>query len=62
MRREYAQWCREQGEQELTPQQFGRDLRLRHGVAQTRSNGHRYYTGITVFANDPEPPEHWSNQ
>jgi putative DNA primase/helicase len=62
MRSEYSKWCREQGEQEVSPQQFGRDLKARYNVQQIRSHGRRYYTGITVFANPPEEPEHWSNQ
>jgi putative DNA primase/helicase len=62
MRREYSNWCREQGETELSPQQFGRDLKARYDVQQTRSNGRRYYAGITVFTHPPEAAEHWSNQ
>lgn len=62
MRREYSSWCREQGEEELSPQQFGRDLKARYNVQQTRSHGRRYYAGITVFSQPPEDPEHWSNK
>jgi putative DNA primase/helicase len=62
MRKAYSGWCREQGEQELSPQQFGRDLKTRYNVGTIRSNGRRYYTGITVFQQPPEPAEHWSNR
>ncbi len=62
MRREYDTWCREQGETPLSPQQFGRDIKTRHDVQQVRSNGRRFYTGITVFRNEPDAPEHWSNR
>jgi P4 family phage/plasmid primase-like protien len=62
MRREYDAWCREQGEQPLSPQQFGRDLKARYDIGQAKSNGKRYYTGITIFKNEPETPEHWSNK
>lgn len=64
MRREYAQWCREQGEQELSPQQFGRELRTRIDIQQKKSNGRRYYLGITIQPDEDtlDGPDHWSNK
>lgn len=62
MRSAYETWCREQGEPALTPQQFGREIKNRHGIEQARSNGHRWYTGITIFANEPDPEDHWSRR
>ena len=45
----------------MTPQAFGRELRTRYQIEQTRSNGVRYYTGLTLYAdeNDPNQAEEW---
>lgn len=63
VRSAYAAWCRDEGEQEISPQMFGRELRTRFGVRVTRSNGRRQYVGMTLYAdpnNETEP--HWSDR
>lgn len=63
VRTAYAAWCRDEGEQEISPQMFGRELRTRFGIHAKRSHGRRYYVGMTLFA-DPatEPESHWSDR
>jgi putative DNA primase/helicase len=61
MRREYSSWCRDQGEPELNAQQFGRDLKSRYDVGQSKSNGKRYYTGITIF-HAAAMPQNWVSE
>jgi P4 family phage/plasmid primase-like protien len=56
LRGEYEKWCQQEGETPLSPQLFGRELRTRFGIEQTRSHGKRFYVGITVFASDDADP------
>lgn len=59
----YSKWCRENHEQELTPQMFGRRIRNQYGIGQTRANGQRYYTGIALQADPDEPaPGLWMDK
>ncbi len=44
----YEMWCKEEGEQPLTPQMFGRELRTRCQVEVRKSNGERFYTNIAL--------------
>lgn len=60
MRIVYAQWCKEQGEKPLSPQQFGRELRDRFNVGVARSHGKRFYTNITLLELDELDDEQWS--
>lgn len=66
LRGAYEQWCREEGETPLNSTAFGRELRTSHGIEQTRSNGRRYYVGLTLLApegDDEDTPErHWSDR
>jgi P4 family phage/plasmid primase-like protien len=61
LRAEYGSWCREQGVKEVSAQQFGRDLKARLGVDQIKSNGVRYYVGLTLKG-PAFDPDHWSNR
>jgi P4 family phage/plasmid primase-like protien len=54
MRQAYANWCRDEGQKELTPQLFGRELRTRFGIDQTRSHGKRFYLGCSLIARVPD--------
>lgn len=61
VRRAYESWCRDEGERVISPQGFGRELRTRFDVGQAKSNGMRFYTGMTLLADETEPdqPEEW---
>ncbi|WP_020116771.1 phage/plasmid primase, P4 family [Streptomyces canus] len=56
LRAAYDDWCRAEGETPLKPQVFGRELRTRFGIEQTRSNGRRFYVGVALLAH-PEDEE-----
>lgn len=56
VRSAYTEWCRREGEREVSPQVFGRELRTRYDVGQAKSNGRKFYTNLTLLA-DPEAPE-----
>lgn len=64
MRAAYETWCREEGLQPFPPQVFGRELRTRYGLHQTRSNGRRFYLGVTLLsdAEEPDPEPHWTDR
>jgi P4 family phage/plasmid primase-like protien len=47
VRAAYEKWCNSEGEKPMSTQVFGRELRL-HGVGQDRSNGQRFYLGVTL--------------
>ena len=51
----YERWCRAEGEQALTPQMFGRELRTRFGVQGGKSNGRRMYFGLGLRADETGP-------
>lgn len=57
VRRAYAEWCRDEGEREVSAQAFTRELRIRWGIQSGRSNGIRYYVGATLYATEDEPEE-----
>lgn len=66
MRTTYAAWCRAQGEKELSPQVFGRELRTRFDIGQERSHGKRFYTNVTLLDTDEldeeQQAEHWMDK
>lgn len=57
IRRAYETWCRDQGERGMSPQAFGRELRTRFGIEQSKSNGVRFYVGMTLLNDESEPEE-----
>lgn len=58
VRSAYMKWCRAEGEAEVSPQVFGRELRTRWGIDVTKSNGKKFYTGATLLADeDDDQPE-----
>ena len=57
VRAAYLKWCRAEGEQESSPQVFGRELRARWGVTQIRSNGRRFYQGMLLTSDLDEPDD-----
>lgn len=57
VRKAYEAWCREQGERVLSPQAFGRELRTRFNIEQVRSHGARFYTGLSLLADETEPDQ-----
>ncbi|MGA6128800.1 MULTISPECIES: phage/plasmid primase, P4 family [unclassified Microbacterium] len=54
-RKAYDAWCREQHEDALSSQAFGRQLRQRFDVDTAKSNGRRFYTNVVLYA--PEVPD-----
>jgi len=64
VRRAFSEWCHEEGEREVSQQVLGRELRSRFGVDVVRSNGRRFYTGITLLSTDEEGDRepHWSDR
>ncbi|MBZ6250524.1 bifunctional DNA primase/polymerase [Streptomyces olivaceus] len=54
LRAAYDDWCRAEGETPLKPQVFGRELRTRFGIEQTRSNGRRFYIGVALLIQPDE--------
>lgn len=54
LRDAYDAWCRDVGEEPVSAKRFGTELRDRFNVGEARSNGRRFYTGITLLADDDE--------
>ncbi|MEV6526870.1 phage/plasmid primase, P4 family [Longispora sp. NPDC051575] len=50
----YESWCAEEGERPISSQMFGRELRSRFGIGSTRSNGRRFYLGVTLLDSGTE--------
>jgi putative DNA primase/helicase len=46
----YAAWCRSEGVEQLSMKRFGSELRARWHIEQRRSNGRRYYVGLSLAA------------
>jgi putative DNA primase/helicase len=63
LRKKYEDWCRDEGEKPCSAQALGRELRSRWSIEQARSNGRRYYLGITLLADEDDPSDpHWSDR
>lgn len=60
LRTAYNAWCSTENEHELSGQAFGRQLRQKYDIGETRSHGIRYYTNITLFTpeDDATDDEH----
>lgn len=54
LRKAYDAWCREQHEEAVTAQSFGRQLKQRFNIGTVKSNGRRYYTNVVLFAPETE--------
>lgn len=50
LRRAYDAWCKEQHEDAVSAQTFGRQLRQRFGIKDAKSNGRRFYTNVILYA------------
>ncbi|MGW9345561.1 phage/plasmid primase, P4 family [Streptomyces albidoflavus] len=50
LRKAYDAWCREQHEDALSSQAFGRQLRQRFDIGSAKSSGRRFYTNVTLYA------------
>ena len=48
----YRDWCRDEGTRPVNQTVFGRELATRFDIAQVRSNGQRFYQGLTLLAAD----------
>ncbi|MFI8593759.1 phage/plasmid primase, P4 family [Microbacterium sp. NPDC078428] len=66
LRRAYDTWCREQHEDELSAQAFGRQLRQRFAIGTAKSNGRRFYTNVILYtpettadSDDPREQNWW---
>ncbi|WP_431800358.1 phage/plasmid primase, P4 family [Microbacterium kunmingense] len=65
LRRAYDAWCKEQHEDPLTAQAFGRNLRQRFSISTAKSNGRRFYTNVTLLnpdtddSNDDKTEDWW---
>jgi putative DNA primase/helicase len=55
----YTRWCSDQGEKAVSPQVFGRELRTRYGIEQVRSNGARFYAGLSLLKDDNDDQGGW---
>ena len=53
VRADYESWCHDNGEQPMSAQAFGRELKSRWSITQSRSNGIRFYAGVTLYG-DPD--------
>jgi P4 family phage/plasmid primase-like protien len=54
LRKAYDAWCREQHEDALSSQAFGRQLRQRFEIGTAKSHGRRFYTNVTLYAPETE--------
>lgn len=54
VRRAYEDWCRGEGDLPLQATPFGRELRTRYGVESIRSNGRRFYLGVTLVRDETD--------
>lgn len=50
LRKAYDTWCREQHEDALSAQAFGRQLRQRFDIGSAKSHGRRFYTNVVLYA------------
>ena len=57
MRATYEKWCHAEGVKPVSPQVLGRELRSRHHVDAIQSHGKRYYTNLTLLADQDEPEQ-----
>ncbi|WP_018348206.1 phage/plasmid primase, P4 family [Longispora albida] len=69
VRAAYESWCAEEGERPISSQMFGRELRTRYDVQPHRSNGRRFYLGVTLLEAAPESgtesgtaSRHWADR
>lgn len=67
VRAAYAKWCRAEGEETLSQQAFGRELRTRWSINTVRSHGKRFYAGMTLLSDAEEGDDdprtlHWSDR
>jgi putative DNA primase/helicase len=58
VRTAYESWCRDEGMTPVTPTAFGLGLK-RAGVDHQRSNGQRFYLGLTLLDTGAEEDEKW---
>jgi putative DNA primase/helicase len=56
LRAEYERWCIDVGETPATAKRLTQELRDRFNVGETKSNGKRYYTEISLLASDESDP------
>jgi P4 family phage/plasmid primase-like protien len=47
-RSNYEQWCKLEGESPVSPKRFGMIMKAHPGVGYTRSNGSRFYVGLSL--------------
>lgn len=59
LRAAYDAWCVGEGVKPLAASPFGRELKVR-GIDSDRSNGKRWYVGITLLTEERE--DHWSDR
>lgn len=49
VRAAYESWCHGEGETPLTAQMFGRELKSRYRMTTAKSNGKRFYVGLSMI-------------
>jgi phage/plasmid-associated DNA primase len=60
LRSAYERWCRAEGAEPLNSRALGRRLKAGHGIRDQRSNGKRFYLGISLLiSDDEERGEEW---
>lgn len=61
VRAAYEQWCRETGDTPVSARRLTQELRDKHGITVSRSNGKRFYEGI-VLNTPAEEEDPWWNR
>ncbi len=54
VRRVYDVWCKEQHEDAVSSQAFGRQMKQRFDVGSAKSNGRRFYTNLALYVPEDE--------
>lgn len=67
LRDDYEHWCSQEGDPPVKPRTLGLTLRSRFGVGEKRTNRARFYTGVTLLAdeedeNDASPRSAWREE
>ena len=60
MRAAYVQWCRDEGEPEMSATMFGRELKGRWNVGVVKNHGKKLYTNVTLLGDDDTTDQGWS--
>ncbi len=62
LRKAYDAWCREQHEDALSSQAFGRQLRQRFDIDSAKSHGRRFYTNVMLYSPEVDHDDEQTDQ